>query len=539
MLTYASIYLFLSILVERGMASEPNVDKRAFRGAARQKSSPQTKVKATPSATSGTWAVSGPCSVAPDDEACVTSPGYPSVYGPGEVCNMTLLTSDPKYLQVQDFTTELGNDFLYVAEQPFSGAGESVRLMEGLPLSGTLAWASDESVEMGGWKICARESPPTPGTWIVFGPCSAAPDDSSCITSGNYPGKYGYGEVCDMFIYGNVSRYVEVKTFETEAAFDQLVLNGEAYSGSKENGKKMEGQLIEGSVKWFSDIAANAPGWKICAREKPPTTTTATTTSITHGSWVIEGPCLVDSNDTSCVTSPSFPLNYGDDETCNMWVFGIDDWYLEIDRFQTEFGYDWLTVNGEKYSGEASKLRRHTHGIPITSHIEWETDSSGTMEGWRICSRLTPPTTTTHTSTSGVLGSWVIWGPCKLAEEDDACVTSPNFPDHYGPDEECTMDIYGGVEKYLEVLSFDTEEGVDTLTIGGRDFSGKASVAQEMWGSMINSTISWSSDESQEASGWKLCARTVAPTSTTTTTTYAPAHSWRDLGPLPLHPILS
>jgi len=376
---------------------------------------------------------------------------------------------------------------------------------------------------------------PAASPWTIVGPCVVDENDAACVTSPNYPEQYGNDEHCVLRVHGtNATMYAELVQFDTERSYDKLLVNGVQYSGSKSDVVALQGAVLDSSpIIWTSDSSDAEFGWKICARDAAPETTT-TTTSV-PGSWLIGGPCTIDVSDPACVTSPNFPDLYGNSESCEMSINGDLTRYLEVAAFATETSYDILYVNGQEYSGGDQAIR-NIEGEAIQGSIAWISDESGLGIGWKICARTTVPSTSTFTTTSGVPGSWVVTGACELARWDSDCVTSSGFREGlgYGHNEGCSMSIYGGVPKYLEVLSFDTDEG-DDLTIDGHAFSGHHA-GPAMFGLRIEGTITWSTDSDNEAGGWKICARDVAPTSTSTTTTYAPDHSWRDLGPEPLHP---
>jgi len=112
------------------------------------------------SSVSSLWNISGPCQVSADDEACVTSPGYPGDYGVNEYCSMSLTSNISKYLDVEDFETESGADTLVCTEENYEASGDfeaAKEKLQGLRIVGAITWSSDHSVSKQGWKICARD----------------------------------------------------------------------------------------------------------------------------------------------------------------------------------------------------------------------------------------------------------------------------------------------------------------------------------------------------------------------------------------------
>jgi len=94
------------------------------------------------------------------------------------------------------------------------------------------------------------------------------------------------------------------------------------------------------------------------------------------GSWVVQGSGCVMSG--ACVSSKNHPSNYGNNEQCNIELYG--DIPISVEAFSTESRYDFLTMGGNRYAG--------TSGPPSGSYsgsIIWSTDGSVTKSGWRLC----------------------------------------------------------------------------------------------------------------------------------------------------------
>mmetsp|Transcript_39527 Transcript_39527/g.84375 ORF Transcript_39527/g.84375 Transcript_39527/m.84375 type:complete len:402 (-) Transcript_39527:440-1645(-) len=391
------------------------------------------------------------------------------------------------------------------------------------------------SQEAAGWRICARAYPPEMGSWMSMGPCLVDESDPACVMSPHYPENYGNSESCALQVFGGVQKYIDIKFFQTEWGWDELRVNGVAYSGSVSNIWEVQGSMFDSTpLVWHSDISKSEAGWVICARDDPPTSTTTSTTTALPGSWVVMGPCLIDQSEPACITSPEYPENYLDNQECIMYVEGNPARYMQVSMFSTEPGYDVLTVSGLSFSGTGQGL----DGLLIDGQVRWTSDSSNTAAGWRLCAGEDPPTTTTFTTTSGALGDWVVVGNCELDPDDKACVSTAGFSEGlpYQANDFCFLSIYGGVPKYLEIQKFDTEPANDILKIGDSPFSGHFNdIYQDTYGLSIDQ-ITWTSDSSIQAGGWKLCARDTLPSSTTTTSTYGAQDSWKNVGPEPLHP---
>ncbi|EOD07111.1 hypothetical protein EMIHUDRAFT_198407, partial [Emiliania huxleyi CCMP1516] len=102
----------------------------------------------------------------------------------------------------------------------------------------------------------------------------------------------------------------------------------------------------------------------------------------------------------------------------------------------------------------------------------------------------------------GFPGGYFITGPCSLTD-GGSCAASPNYPNSYGRNEECTI---SGVPPYeLETVAFDVEAGngcpFDYLTVNGKKYCGTSgppsgAVAED-------GVIEWRSDRSVVGPGWK------------------------------------
>jgi len=86
--------------------------------------------------------------------------------------------------------------------------------------------------------------------------------------------------------------------------------------------------------------------------------------------------------------------------------------------------------------------------------------------------------------------------PCMTLQ--DGCVTSPNYPLPYSPSQRCEIPYTIGK---LNVMHFDVEMGYDYLKVNHHEYSGATSPD----GLTPTSTIIWSSDDSGEGTGWKIC----------------------------------
>merc|ERR1719189_3180063 len=118
-------------------------------------------------------------------------------------------------------------------------------------------------------------------------------------------------------------------------------------------------------------FAAMVVGMNWAMSYEPP----APTPAPPPGTWELTGSgCVMDGN---CVQSKNYPQNYGNNEQCNLELYG--DISISVEAFSTEASYDILTMGGSSYSG--------TSGPPSGSYsgsISWASDYSVTRSGWKL-----------------------------------------------------------------------------------------------------------------------------------------------------------
>jgi len=181
----------------------------------------------------------------------------------------------------------------------------------------------------------------------------------------------------------------------------------------------------------------------------------------------------------SCVTSSNFPQNYGNNEYCEIWL--DQRRYFQMQHFVTDPD-DYLTVD-VPYSGNVSFAGFHE------GRITWSSNGAGTDEGWKIC-----PFVAHNPLLDIVTGS----GCVHESNAADSCVTSLGFPQNYGRNEYCKIQI--AAEASAVSTSFNTESYYDVLTGNGQDFSGSHASAY-----IHEGTIEWRSNWWGESSGWRIC----------------------------------
>lgn len=86
-------------------------------------------------------------------------------------------------------------------------------------------------------------------------------------------------------------------------------------------------------------------GWKLCPQLR------AGGTQMWNEKFSVTGPCeLVHEN---CVASPGWPSQYGNDEQCTITL--RDTARIHAKWFDTEAGFDFLTIQGTSYDGRSSE----------------------------------------------------------------------------------------------------------------------------------------------------------------------------------------
>ena len=90
------------------------------------------------------------------------------------------------------------------------------------------------------------------------------------------------------------------------------------------------------------------------------------------------GSCTTDG---TCFQSPNYPADYGSSQTCTIAVDSTA--LLLVSTFRTENNYDYLTVNGLRFTGTSSPAGQT---VNAGTTIQWYSDGSVTDSGFRICS---------------------------------------------------------------------------------------------------------------------------------------------------------
>jgi len=283
------------------------------------------------------------------------------------------------------------------------------------------------------------------------------------------------------------------------------------------------------------------------------TTTTGAPVVTDFFTMAADSDCAVNGN---CVTSANWPSAHGNNEGCSITV-DADSSVAVNSNFEIERNYDFLRVdNAAKWT--AAEIPT---SMSAGTTISWSTDGSVTKTGWELCfseagsnpgtsppedtsdvptswptantfintntplptdnTNLPDPTDNMHTSNQPTM--WPTMGntfsfPTQHPTEGSnvggvfsvsgsgctvsgSCVSSKNYPSHYGNQQSCTVTMTQNVR--LAVQSpFEIERSYDWLRINN---AAKWTAGEIPSTLTSGSTISWSTDYSVTKDGWKIC----------------------------------
>merc|ERR1712085_9605 len=214
---------------------------------------------------------------------------------------------------------------------------------------------------------------------------------------------------CRIDASGPISMHTHY--FQTEEHFDKLTVNGHEYSGK--NGPPSP-TIVNGPIKWIEVDQVNPSlGWKVCFGGSAPngpsdpwnstnsngtsdpwnstnsngtsypwnsTNSNGTSDPWNNGTgWTLQGNgCARVGHD--CVMATTSSIGDFKNKWCRIDASGPISMHTHY--FQTESGYDNLTVNGHIYSGK--------NGPPsptiVNGPIKWiEVDQVNPSLGWKVC----------------------------------------------------------------------------------------------------------------------------------------------------------
>lgn len=294
-----------------------------------------------------------------------------------------------------------------------------------------------------------------PVPWVVDGDCGTF---GACAESPNFPQPYGNRQSCTLSL--PQPSVVRVTFFSTEDGFDEMYVNGDAYSGQSIAGTKM---VVWTNITWASDDSVTGDGWQLCV-EAPP--------------YCSDGLGLVPVAVSECPL-PSDVLPSCAEAAPGGLCEANGDCGTRTDVnncYDSAYTYPASRDVYRKLSGTTSTT--------LTATTSSETTQTSTI-------------TVTVTQIAGFWegpAPWTVEGPCRV---HGACVESPRFPLPYASGEACSLSLPR--PSVVQVTAFSAEDE-DLLTINGEAVLGEG-LEGKVFTVWFN--ISWSS--SGTGKGWQIC----------------------------------
>jgi len=227
-----------------------------------------------------------------------------------------------------------------------------------------MAWRLQPSVAALAVWLGSRGRAEAVDWYVASGPCEQ--DASGCIASPNFQmgASADYGtEACTIQI-GDSFTGADAIAFDTESIWDRLVVDARSYSGT--NRPRLP--LPPGTMTWTSDDSNAATGFKLCAND------------LMAPMWrVTSGACKLD-QDTGCITTPGFPLDYDNAQRC---VIDIPAGFggATVASFDLSDDDPLILPGGEQLYGGVPD----TIYPPPNSKIYWAPDPQDNTGGWKFC----------------------------------------------------------------------------------------------------------------------------------------------------------
>mmetsp|Transcript_77858 Transcript_77858/g.174547 ORF Transcript_77858/g.174547 Transcript_77858/m.174547 type:complete len:741 (-) Transcript_77858:51-2273(-) len=204
--------------------------------------------------------------------------------------------------------------------------------------------------------------------------------------------------------------------------------------------------------------------------------------------------------DSGCGSDPNHEvvaIGWGENNGNNYWI-GLNSW-----------GPNW-GIGGRFWVADCIVTDWTIPGAIRDSHVRaWPLPLPGEGGGTPVGSTTEAPTEATTeappeaTTEAPTEAPFEVEGPCEV--DDAHCVSSPNYPEGYSNRQSCTISQGFG---QIHVEAFATETRYDKLKVNNREYHGTNSPND-----VIPSTaITWTSDYSVTAGGWKICPPALAPT---------------------------
>ncbi|CAK0889422.1 unnamed protein product [Prorocentrum cordatum] len=330
------------------------------------------------------WAsIIGECSL---HGVCVQSPNYPQSYGVDQTCTLEISTAFSAPLAVDFFGTEAYFDTLTVNGVQHSGA----RGPSGMIPTTSISWVSDHSVPGSGWRLCQASSQVQPRT--------------SAFTTSD--GQFQLVLATEQVSCCQNSPTSSVSSTQSGAVLLWPCVYSAAQGSWADN---CGGGHTRTFQEWIDGCFESTMTDRICIDSQTyvyvQVAPTPSPVAQEYSMWAaVTGYCTLDG---SCVESHNFPQNYNNNQGCILEISAEFSAPIIVESFNTEASFDYLTVNGQLYSGSAGPS-----GITPTSSISWTSDHTITQSGWRLCAAPPTPAPPIHAS-SNTFSVVLHFDPCK------------------------------------------------------------------------------------------------------------------------------
>lgn len=284
----------------------------------------------------GGWMVTGPCNISGD---CVRSSNYPEQYGHNERCDIEF--PQPSVINFTAFSTEASYDTLIVNGHRYSGSREGT-----IVAWGNITWRSDDSVQDSGWELCFLWPKCSDGLQVAPIAVRDCPPGDTALPS------------CEEALAGELCEGGCDTRNDINNCYDAKY----TYPPSR-------------------DVYRKSDGTTVTTTAVTSTNTWGTTKPVVESPWTVEGPCEILG---ACVTSPNYPEEYGDYESCNLSLPKPS--VITVVDFVTEPQMDFLTINTVPFSGTGPYKKTFT----LWTNITWRSDASVGDRGWKLCLEAAP-----------------------------------------------------------------------------------------------------------------------------------------------------
>jgi len=303
-------------------------------------------------------------SIASSDDVTLTAPSHSTTYS---------------YVRFTFDAGALIANPIYVELKKRSGDNPSIRFLYARPESGVVGGAGGHAGTLNHRVWGMASSPPHPSVppappSVPPAPPPPSPPPAPPPVSPPSPPPTGYTQAA----------------LDAENALPNSQISDGAWSCHDLIGWKGPTVCTDSTVQ-HHDWAQNCPVNCAKANGAPLLTATNTPSTPTPTLEITGTGCTVDD---VCVQSKNYPDYYGNSESCSVNVPANQA--ISVEAFNTEAGFDFLTVNGQAYSGTGSCSSNSCGGrsgidyslvTASENAISWRTDGSVTRTGWRICFR--------------------------------------------------------------------------------------------------------------------------------------------------------